>query len=91
MMLSRRIESRGRSLFETLCDMGFLPHSELLGPTPGLLIDREGGPSAPLPSTLISPGLISMAWISRPAHQLVPCPAHAAIGGLGPPVSYGPF
>lgn len=91
MMLSRRIESRGRSLFETLCGMGFLPHSELLGPTLGLLIDREGGPPAPLPFTLISPGLISMTWISGPAHQLVPCPAHAAIGGLGPPVSYGPF
>lgn len=49
----------------------------------GLLIDREGGLPVPLPFTLISPGLMSMAWISQLAHQLVPCPAHAAILGLG--------
>lgn len=83
MMFSRRIESRGRSLLRHFVVWVSFHTVSPLALSRGLLIDREGGPPAPLPFTLISPGLLSMAWISKPAHQLVPCPARAAMGEGG--------
>lgn len=67
--------------------MSFLLHSEPLGPISDLQIDRQGELLPPTAFYLGFPGLMSMAWISQPAHQLALCPARADILGLGLPVS----